>query len=343
MDNVEKVIRSFHAAGLYTHVYVACGFLNQKEPIFESKILPEEKSIFDLASLTKAFVTTPLVLRACFQRQSGEQVTLGEVFGDLAGGAFGPDIKKLTVASILRHETGLPAWRNFYVECEGQRQTPLSAVQRVQHIGSHNKDLYSDVGFIILGQMLERAGKKSLASLWGDFFAEIDAANKEWLGSCRSIAADKAIPTGYCPVRGRTLSGEVHDENAWALGGFAGHAGLFGTGPAVVSYLQALWRSAEGRSIIEANFKMSSSPGESLMGWRKGRDPGAKIFAQGRGCGHLGFTGTGFWVDPLTLGFAVVLTNRVISGRVSTAIKDMRAQTFAGLWEILQKNIIHEK
>lgn len=186
MDNVEQVIRSFHAAGLYTHVYVACGFLNQKDLVFESKILPDEKSIFDLASLTKAFVTTPLVLRECFQRPAGENATLGDVFGDLAGGAFGQDIKKLTAASMLRHETGLPAWRNFYVECEGHRQTLFSAVQRAQDIGASNKDLYSDVGFIILGQMLERQSKKSLASLWSDFLAEIDAPNKEQLGSSQS-------------------------------------------------------------------------------------------------------------------------------------------------------------
>jgi CubicO group peptidase (beta-lactamase class C family) len=73
------------------------------------------------------------------------------------------------------------------------------------------------------------------------------------------------------------------------------------------------------------------------MGWRKGRDASAKTFAQGRGCGHLGFTGTAFWVDPLTRGFGIILTNRVISGRISTAIKDMRAQAFSGLWDILQK------
>ena len=338
MDNVEQVIRSFHATGLYTHVYAACGFLDGKGPDFESSILPDERSIFDLASLTKAFVTTPLVLGECFRQNFAPEVAkLSDVFGDSIGGEFGQGVRDLLVASILRHETGLPAWRNLYVECEGKRQTLLSAVQRSKGIGQNQEELYSDIGFMILGEMLRHTAKKSLANLSSDFFQELGVENRDYFGSSDIVLKEKVIPTGYCAVRGRQLAGEVHDENAWALGGFAGHAGLFGAGPAVVDYLQALWRSPVGRRTIEANFRAASSPGESLMGWRKGRDASAKTFAQGRGCGHLGFTGTAFWVDPLTRGFGIILTNRVISGRISTVIKDMRAQAFSGLWDILQK------
>jgi CubicO group peptidase (beta-lactamase class C family) len=338
LDNVEQVIRSFHATGLYTHVYAACGFLDGKGPAFETSILPDERSIFDLASLTKAFVTTPLVLGECFRGNIAPEVAqLGDLFGDSIGGEFGQEVKNLLVANILRHEAGLPAWRNLYVECEGRRQTLLSAVQRAKGIGQNQEELYSDIGFMILGEMLQHTAKKSLANLSLDFLRELGVENQGYIGSSDIILREKVIPTGYCAIRSRQLIGEVHDENAWALGGFAGHAGLFGTGPAVVDYLQALWRSPVGRRAIEANFHAASSSGESLMGWRKGRDASAKTFAQGRGCGHLGFTGTAFWVDPLTGGFGVVLTNRVVSGRISTAIKDMRAQAFSGLWDILQK------
>ncbi len=338
MDNVEQVIRSFHATGLYTHVYAACGFLDGKGPAFEASILPDERSIFDLASLTKAFVTTPLVLGECFRQNVAPEVAkLSDVFGDSTGGEFGEDVRNLLVANILRHETGLPAWRNLYVECEGRRQTLLSAVQRSKGIGQNKEERYSDIGFMILGEMLQRTEKKTLANLWSDFLQELGVENQGYIGSSDIILREKVIPTGYCAVRSRQLAGEVHDENAWALGGFAGHAGLFGAGPAVVEYLQALWQSPVGRRTIEANFRAASSVGESLMGWRKGRDASAKTFAQGRGCGHLGFTGTAFWVDPLTKGFGIILTNRVISGRLSTAIRDMRAQAFSGLWNILQK------
>ena len=337
MVNVEHVIRSYHATGLYTHVYVACGFLHEEKPIFESEILPDEMSIFDLASLTKALVTGPLVLNECYRQNINPDTgRLSELFGDCAVNLYGQDIGSLLITSILRHETGLPAWRNFYVECQGKRQSLQSVALAASGLGKNNQEVYSDVGFMILGKLLEAKTKKTLAQLWIDFSDNMGCREKGWIGPSVSIMRDQAVPTGFCPVRGRQLKGEVHDENAWALGGFAGHAGLFGSGRAVVSYLHALWRSSIGRKLIEANFEMAKSPGDSLLGWRKGKDPSARTFADGRGCGHLGFTGTAFWVDPITLGYGVVLTNRVVSGRVTPAIKDMRAETLAAVWAILK-------
>lgn len=338
MDNVERIIRSYQAAGLYTHVYVACGFLNDNNIVFESTLSPDQRHVFDLASLTKALVTTPLVLAECFEQGlSPESATLETLFGKLATREFAPYIARLSVASVLRHESGLPAWRNFYVKCLEQRQNLSEVVERAGTKPTPSREVYSDIGFILLGRLLELKKARSLIDLWTSFLQRLDGVDDRLLSSGDRISGASAVPSGFCPVRDHILEGEVHDENAWALGGFAGHAGLFGDGRAVASYLQALWRSSVGNRVLESNFQMISSPGESLMGWRKGRDQSACTFADGRGCGHLGFTGTAFWVDPQTLGFGIMLTNRVISGRISSEIKDARSKTFAALWDILLK------
>lgn len=343
MDNVERIIDSYCNAGLYTHVYTACGFLNQPEPIFERSLLPEGRTIFDLSSLTKAIVTTPLVLRKLYSAgQDPDTTTLEQAFGRNALEDFTENFQKLTVSDVLRHETGLPAWRNLYVECEGRQQTLVEALIRsekdVYSINKANvkKDLYSDLGFMLLALLLERSSQTKLEYLWAEFLSELGFHKLVSLGGQRNIKTDQAVPTAFCPVRGRMLVGEVHDENAWALGGFPGHAGLFGSGPAISHYLHLLWSNPVGRKVIEANFSKSTSSGESLLGWRKGRDSSSRTFAEGRACGHMGFTGTALWLDPVTRSYALVLTNRVISGRVPGAIKEMRAQSLSALWTIIQ-------
>ena len=344
MDKVERIIEFYRSTGLYTHVYMACGFLNKPTPIFTRSILPDERHIFDLSSLTKALVITPLVLRKVFSAGLNTgTVTLAELFGRDNLADIGRSFLGLTVSDVLRHETGLPAWRNMYVECEGRSQTLTEALTRADRSQffcetstNIKKDVYSDLGFMLLGALMERSEKRNLEHLWVELLRELGFNELEFLGSDRIISKDQAVPTAFCPIRGRMLVGEVHDENAWALGGFPGHSGLFGSGDAICKYLHLLWTHPVGRRVIEANFSKIDSSGDSLLGWRKGRDPSSKTFADGRGCGHMGFTGTAFWLDPTTLSYSIVLTNRVISGRVPRDIKEMRAQSFAQLWAIIK-------
>lgn len=348
MDNVESLIRSFQSSGLYTHVYVACGFLNHSDVLYQRALAPDDRNIFDLSSLTKALVTTPLTLAHTLRAaRSANDTTLLDLYGAKACSEFGEYVANLTLSQALRHETGLPAWRNFYVECEGHRQSLTESLRRALGDGfnrrpqnKNHSELYSDIGFMILGRLIERRAGRKLDEEWADFAKSIGFNNFLSLGSSAMIDSSRAVPTAFCPVRGRELAGEVHDENAWAMGGFTGHTGLFGSGPSVCEFMQRLWQSDLGNKIVMANFDQASSSGDSLLGWRKGSDLSSRAFASGRGCGHLGFTGTAFWVDPQSRAFAVVLTNRVISGRIpGLAIKDMRSQAFAGLWEILQANM----
>jgi len=348
LDNVESLIRSFQSSGLYTHVYVACGFLNHSDILYQRELTADNRNIFDLSSVTKALVTTPLTLaHAIRSSRSANETTLHDLYGAKTCSEFGEYVANLTLWQMLRHETGLPAWRNFYVECDGHRQSLTESLQRALGDGfnsppqnKNHAELYSDIGFMILGRLIEKNTGRKLNEEWAYFAKSIGFSNFLSLGSSVMIDAPRAVQTAFCPVRGRELIGEVHDENASVMGGFTGHTGLFGSGSAVCEFVQKLWQSDVGNKIIRANFDQASSSGDSLLGWRKGRDLSSRTFASGRGCGHLGFTGTAFWVDPQSHAFAVILTNRVISGRMpGLAIKDMRSQVFARLWDILQANM----
>jgi CubicO group peptidase (beta-lactamase class C family) len=139
------------------------------------------------------------------------------------------------------------------------------------------------------------------------------------------------VPTSYCPLRCRILCGEVHDENAAALAGVAGHAGLFGSGESLLLFLKALNHSILGAKLIETNGLYLSDQGDPLMGWRQGSHRHGRGFAQGFGMGHLGFTGTAFFIDHLTGRYVICLTNRVISGREAPWMSDFRFGLFSAL------------
>ena len=291
LANLEEICRRYEAAGLYTHVYASCGFLHEANPRFKWSKLPGGRSVFDLASLTKALVTTPLSFASCDEvRKVPVDASVSQVFGIELLKDPGFDLFANTkVSTLLRHESGLPAWRNFYVECEGMRQTLKEVLTRAgpaQPGSSSFSDVYSDVGFILLGRLIEAQRQKNLAKVWVDYCDSLEINVGKTLGPAEGITQNQFISTGFCPVRKRELIGEVHDENCWALGGFAGHAGLFGSGEGIESYLHGLWMTPSGRRVFELNFAETGSAGESLMGWRKGRDDSARVFAEGRGCGH---------------------------------------------------------
>lgn len=339
MAKLENLCRSYRDSGLYTDVYVACGFLDDDKNYYDFGLFSGDARVFDLASLTKALVTTPLVLWRCYERGMSPAVaTLKNIFGQVSLDQVGATAHDMTLAAYLRHETGLPAWRNFYTFCRessGESRQTLRDALRRSRITRDAKDVYSDVGFLTLGALLASSANESLVNEWRQQTVKYGIDSSD-LGAGEEFSQKNVISTGFCPVRQRRLVGEVHDENCWALGGFCGHAGLFGSGPGVTDYLRAMWQSRVGKLVFHENFKEQISPGDSLMGWRKGNDTSSKTFADGRGCGHMGFTGTAFWVDPVSRSYAVVLTNRIISGRVSSEIKTFRAEAFRELWELIR-------
>ncbi len=277
------------------------------------------ETVYDLASLTKALATSILVMRAVAAGQLALDERLGEAFSLCTG----RPCADATVREALAHATGLPAHRPFHERVAGRPPEArrhalleLVAAEPLAH-PTGSRSLYSDLGFILLGALLEARLGAPLDAL---FAREVAAPlGLSRLGYAPPEGAPLA-PTERCPVRGRLVLGEVHDLNAAAMGGVAGHAGLFGTAPAVAVVAEALCAAYAGATsfippdILRAFFSPAGVPAST---WRLGWDGPAKAGSLAgerlakRAVGHLAFTGCSLWIDPDPGVFVVVLSNRV--------------------------------
>ncbi len=347
------LVEEFRGKGRFTHAYLGCGGLDQAELFFEHEVASHPKDhrgVYDLASLTKALATTPLVFRDLEKTgQSLDQEVSGWL-GEELGGLLHSRLQRVTLRDLLSHTSGLPAWANFWLGRLGVENasswTPKAIVEKLSLVveqrglqprGTH---LYSDLGFILLGLGLKKRGGRSLEGLFKDHQARLGAAGLGFSSCLPSKEAQSCVPTSFCPVRKRRIVAEVHDENCAAFGGAAGHAGLFGAGPAVFSYLRALLSSPVGQALLQENLKAlggRSMPG--LCGWAQGEGPKELGFGARGSLGHLGFTGTAFWFCPQQKSVGICLTNRVVSGRRSPWIGAFRKKIFELMYEALEESI----
>ena len=272
---------------------------------------------FDLASLSKVVGTLPAVLSLV---QAGEISLDSPVkrFFSSAGWFQTPSLGDVTVAQLLTHTSGLPAWRPLYAESS----TRLGALGNLlQSSLAHPAGgvVYSDLGFMLLGAIVERVGKVRLDTFTQThIFAPLGLNTLAYgVPAGASVAA-----TEDCGWRGRMLQGEIHDENAFVFDGVAGHAGLFGTAFDLARYAQAWLRLsapfATSELLLEATREHARDAAgvRRGLGWQlAGEGSSAGHKASGGAYGHTGFTGTSLWVDPVKNRFAVLLTNRVHPSR----------------------------
>jgi CubicO group peptidase (beta-lactamase class C family) len=251
---------------------------------------------FDLASLTKVIATTPMILRLADQGRLDLDRPLTDAIPDLRQyDPLGAAERRITFRDCLSHRTFLPAVEPIYTLDGDPARLRAYVLQREWPQGP---PVYSDINFILLGIAIERLTRAPL-SAWS--FAR----------GLRYRADGPSVATERCPWRGRVLKGEVHDENAYALGGAAGHAGLFGTIDGVLDFAQSLL-DGSGASPAALAAMRERHGGERTCGWER-RFPG---WPGGDACsdetiGHTGFTGTGLWIDfERGLGWTL-LTNRV--------------------------------
>lgn len=309
------------------------------------------KTRFDLASLTKPLVTSTLCAWAVDRRIFEPDDSISAFFPQ----RWMPHAKKaITVRQLLNHCSGLAPYYPYYraliaVPSPDRRskllhwilQSPLVAPPETE---SH----YSDLGFVLLGMILEIATENRLDRLaHGTLFAPsgIDELEFEYLTASQDPTSPPEMPcrdlsyfaaTEDCPWRKRVLQGEVHDENAYCLNGTAGHAGLFGTASGVYSLLSYLWEIYLGKTCDErfssASLKTFWSRGNLVpqSTWALGFDtPNEHQSSAGRyfspvSVGHLGFTGTSFWMDLEQRVMVVLLTNRVHPSRENDKIRPFR-------------------
>jgi len=330
----------------YHRAFGYASLIPQKEPACL-------ETVYDLASLTKPLATATAVL--CLVQDG--RLSLEDPLHDILEELKDSDIGGATVFHLLNHSSGLPAWRPFYERIAEQdrthpgflggkaaRQDVLDAIGRetlLFPIGA--RSLYSDLGFMLLGLLVERLTGRSLAPFCRErvhgplraeplFFIEakrdFPVGPRDLPSNFQSVAA-----TEDDPWRGRVLRAEVHDENAYAMGGVAGHAGLFGTASAVLAVSGAWLESYLGRGrflspdlVRHFVTRQDRTAGSSWgLGWDTPSVPSSSgTRFSPNSFGHLGYTGTSLWVDPVCELEVILLSNRVHPTRQNDKLKEFR-------------------
>ena len=271
-------------------------------------------TIYDLASLTKVIATTTLAMMLEEEGSLDLDAPLGRYLFELA------DTVKaaLTPRLLLTHRAGLPAWASLWQEHQG-REAFLQAIDELELVSPPGTEtVYSDLGIILLQLAIERLGVASLDVLARErIFAPLGMEDTGF--SPPAGMRSRIAPTEHDSIRGGLVHGVVHDENAFALGGVAGHAGLFGSARDLAVFSQMLLQGGSygnvhiAKPASVARWTAPREHGSSrALGWDtpSGRSSAGKHFSPWS-FGHTGFTGTSLWMDPARDVFVVLLTNRV--------------------------------
>ena len=317
-------------------------------------VVPQQRpmccnTLFDIASLTKVVATTSLLLLAHHDGVCALDDRLSRFYPHLTDTAMA----SVTLRHILAHSGGFAAWYPLYQEIlpggpmsEGaetarmrRRQAAHAILQRPLEYAPGTQIVYSDLGFMLLTDILEEQYQQSLDALFLQRVVHplgLEAVAYRPLGSPTPLPSCAAAyaATEACAWRQRVLVGEVHDENAWAMGGVAGHAGVFATAEALWQFAHALLDTVAGRRqwlpsvLLRDSWQRQPGPPDSTraLGWdtpTPGRSSAGTYFSP-HSIGHLGFTGTSLWIDLEHQVTVVLCTNRVHPSRQATGITRLR-------------------
>ncbi|MGB7219855.1 MAG: serine hydrolase domain-containing protein [Vicinamibacterales bacterium] len=295
---------------------------------------------FDLASLTKVIATTTVVMDLVRAGRLSLDQAIVSHFQEWRG----VDRDSVTVRDLLEHAAGLAA-RLVDAPPTGRREFEHDICRMPLEYAPRSRSIYSDLGFILLGFLSADTGGASLAELFGRLQPDApghgatpDATDEGLTFELPEAARRRAAPTlplGDDPRRGRSLVGEVHDQYAAALGGVAGHAGLFGNAPAVGRFARGVLAASRGGRAAPPPFSpetvalfttQSTVPRSSrALGWDRmlvTSSCGTRMSA--RAFGHTGFTGTSLWIDPGRDRYFVLLTNRACRGASPEEMQGVR-------------------
>lgn len=326
-------------------------------------------SLFDIASLTKPLTAALFLVLS----QEGHLSPDGIAAEVLPFSSPDPRTREIRFAHLLSHTSGLPAWLPLYEKvaaaetAEGRRlagtaeghdrilaevlSLPLS-----RDPGSGWE--YSDLGYMLLGRAIEVAGFRSLDRLLASIITgPLGMRETRYLplAAISECETGQVIPTGWSEVRQREKAGEVDDENAAAMGGVAGHAGLFSTAGDLFLFSREIVRARKGEgrvlsrpSAVGMTTRVARPPGcPRTMGFDtptpssspKGDSPGntlrsqAGALAPADAVGHLGYTGCSMWIDPARGISVILLTNRVVSGSGNRKLSALRPRIHDAVWK----------
>ncbi len=306
--------------------------------------------IYDLASLTKVIFTQQSIMRAYDQGHWNLETKVKDLIPDFQF----PDIK---ITELLTHTSGLDWWKPFYKDIKLEDTWQNKRLWLFKEINQSElkqtgKSVYSDLGFMTLGFVLEAIYKKDLLQVWqdakDDFYPTTSLdfhVNNVPLNDVSQYA-----PTEECPFRKKVMRGEVHDENTWALGGVSSHAGLFGSIDDVAAFGLNLRSQLHGIARYKIKQKtaqlfaaraIDQDVGDWALGYMM---PSIENASCGphfsiHSIGHTGFTGTSFWYDPRQDLLVLALSNRVNYGRENRRYVSLRPQIHSWIYEAIKRTI----
>ena len=320
--------------------------------LFPDRAPMHSSTIFDLASLTKPLATTLGIMLLVNEKKVHLDDQVNRFLPTFAGFANTPT----KIRHLLHHTSGLPAWSPYYedvIQCAMSGKTGfvgsqvcksyiLEQVYREAPLSAPGTQaLYSDVGFMVLGELIETISGSNLdvffherifqpLKLRSATFIDLTAFPKWRI----QLKEDEIASTELCPWRKKVLRGEVHDDNAFAMGGVAGHAGLFSSAQDIHTIVTQLDRCLRGcdsflpQGLVHEFFTKDDSVPHSThaLGWDTPapEKSSSGIHFSRRSVGHLGFTGTSLWWDLDKNCHVILLTNRVHPNRNNEKIKQFR-------------------
>ena len=290
-------------------------------------------TIYDAASLTKPIVTATAIMMLVANKQIDLDAPISRYLPGWGAGP-NPDWRhRVTVRELLLHTSGLPAHREFFKSAKNAAEVRKQLFAEQLAASPGTKIEYSDLGFILLGEIIERLTGKSL----DQFASEAIFAPLGMRDSCfnppRALRARIAPTQNDKAYRKRQLHGEVDDANAFALGGVAGHAGLFSTATDVAVFAQMMLNGGIyahqrilPRAIVpESTKRVSVGDSARTLGWDVPTgDSSSGHYFSAESYGHTGFTGTSMWIDPRSNLFVILLTNRVHPSAANEKIRQVR-------------------
>jgi len=302
---------------------------------------PDSATIWDIASLTKVVGMTTAMMQLVEQGRVSLDAPVQRYLTEWQGQWK----ERVTVRQLLTHSSGLPAHRTTWLEVESASEALQLVLATPLDVAPGTRYVYSDLGAILLGLIVERVTSTPLdLYLTRSVFAPLGMRDTRYHPSTEELA--RIAPTEFDPWRGRHLRGEVHDENAFRLGGVSAHAGLFSTGADLARFARMMLNGGElgGTRVVRpqtiADFTrvQDSTFSHRALGWETPNGTNSAGTQLRRPAfGHTGFTGTSIWLDPVNDLFVIILTNRVNPSRansrigpVRTSIADLAARSVAG-------------
>jgi CubicO group peptidase (beta-lactamase class C family) len=374
-DRLQSAIEQQEAPGLILLVSYKGKILYHKAFGY-AQLIPEKKeltltTLFDVASLTKVLATTTSILLLL---KSGE-IALRDPVSKYFPNFNAPMKSRITICHLLTHSSGFPAYYRFYQDLSTEDEhrgggflcTQAAKREVIQKILEHDLVYqpgldykYSDLGFILLGALIERITSMDLSAfcqqqIWiplgmkNTFFNDLTVTKTPSIMSLPNTETPrKFAATENCPWRNKVMCGEVHDENCYAMGGIAGHAGLFSTSKDIYTLITKLLQSYYGNDdwippyLMREFFTRQYSPEHSTwaLGWDTPSPQGSTsgtLFSK-ESVGHTGFTGTSIWIDLKKNLVVILLSNRVHPSRSNERFARLRPEIHDKVQQIMMND-----